>query len=128
VALAVALAGCAARIDSVHFSPSSSLERAIRQHYERYASENGTCFRPFIDGFTELTVIEDTPDRLVVDARYFFRDRVHNGDGGANGCTGFAERVFTLERAADGAPLVVAMTGDQDEPLLRSLIRRALPG
>jgi hypothetical protein len=129
VALALALAACAARIDSAWFTPSASVERAIQQHYARYASENDTCFSPFIDGFTNFTVLEDTPDRLVVDARYLFRDRVHSGQGdGANACIGFADRVFILERDPAGAPVVVGMTGDQDEPLIRSLIRRALPG
>lgn len=131
VALGLVLAGCATRIDSAHFGPPRELEQVIRRHYERHASEQGACFRPFIDGFTRFTVLEDSPDRLVVETRYLFRDRVHNGgqgDGGLNACTGFAERTFVLGRDAAGATVVVEMTGDQDEQVLRTLIRRALPG
>jgi hypothetical protein len=130
VALGFVLAACAGRLESAYFGPPGAIERLIMRHYARYASEDGACFYPFIDGFTRLTVLADTPDRLVVEARYLFRDRVHNGgqgDGGLNACTGFGERTFVLERDANGAPIVAGMTGEQDEPALRSLIRRALP-
>ena len=74
-------------------------------------------------------MIEDTPDRLVVHARYFYRDRFQQGGAGEGGqiCAGFDERTFTLARDQDGRPVVVEMTGQQDEPAIRSLIRRALP-
>jgi hypothetical protein len=127
--LGLALVGCAgARIESAYFGPPRAIERLIMRHYERYASEEGSCFNPYISGFTRLTVLEDTPDRLVVGARYLFRDRVQDGGGrSGNNCIGFAERAFALERDADGAPIVVGMTGEQDEPALRTLIRRILP-
>lgn len=127
----VLLVGCSGtQIESTHFGASPAIERAIRLHHERYASEGGgRCFRPYIDGFTKLTVLEDTPDRLVVHARYFYRDRFQEGgEDGGQVCTGFAERTFTLARSADGAPVVVAMTGEQDEPAIRSLIRRLFSG
>jgi hypothetical protein len=129
--LVMLLAGCAGRIDSAYFGPPATLERMIRYHYQRHASE-GNCFTPYIDGFTRLTVLEDTPDRLVVHARYFYRDRFHDGGGSGDAsghtCKGFGERTFTLGRDADGALIVVEMTGEQDEPAIRSLIRRVLPG
>jgi hypothetical protein len=128
-AMLVPLLGCSGtRIESQHFGSSAAIESAIKRHYERNASE-GNCFNPFIDGFTKLTVLEDTPDRLVVHARYLFGDRFKDGnDGGSGGgrCSGFAERTFTLTRSPEGH-LVVAMDGQQDEPALRTLIRRALP-
>jgi hypothetical protein len=128
VALVVLLAGCAARIESAYFGPPAAIERIIMRYYERHASE-GNCFNPYIDGFTTLTVLEDTPDRLVVQARYFYRDRFQDGGGGSGQlCAGFNERTFVLGRDADGAPIVVGMTGEQDEPAIRSLIRRMLPG
>jgi hypothetical protein len=130
--IVVLIAGCSAtQIESAYFGPSAAIERAIRSHYERHASEGGgRCFNPYIDGFTRLTVLEDTPDQLVVHARYFHRDRFREGgaDEGGQVCTGFAERTFTVARSPDGDPVVVEMTGEQDEPALRSLIRRALPG
>lgn len=128
----VLLAGCTAtRIESAHFATPAATERAIKLYYERNASEGGArCFRPFIDGFTRLDVIEDTPQRLVVEARYFFRDRAQEGGSGEGGnvCTGFNERTFTLARDQNGAPVVIGMTGEQYEPALRTLIRRMLPG
>ena len=127
----ILLAGCSStRIESAYFGPSAAIERAIRRYYERNASEGGAaCFRPYIDGFSRIDVVEDTPDRLVVDARYFFRDRAQEaGPGGGNSCVGFNERTFTLARGEDGGPVVTAMTGEQYEPAIRSLIRRMLPG
>jgi hypothetical protein len=127
----ILLAGCTStRIESAHFGPSSAIERAIRVYYERNASEGGAaCFRPYIDGFSRVDVVEDTPDRLVVNTRYFFRDRAQEGgSGGGNACIGFNERTFTLARDEDGGPVVTAMTGEQYEPAIRSLIRRMLPG
>jgi hypothetical protein len=122
--------GCStASIESAHFGPSVAIEQAIRRHHERYASEGGgRCFRPSIDGFTELEVVEETPDRLVVHARYLYRDRFQEGGGSGQVCRGFGERTFTLQRDPDANLVVVDMTGEQDEPAIRSLIRRAWPG
>jgi hypothetical protein len=123
------LLGCsgAQQIDSAHFGPSTAIERAIARHYERYASE-GDCFQPYIDGFTRLTVLEDMPQRLVVDVRYLYRDRFHDGGQGhgarGHGYSGFGARTFTLGRGSEGALVVVAMTGEQ--PAIRSSARRVL--
>lgn len=129
-AILVLLLGCSAtRVESEHFGPSAGIERAMKRHYERYASE-GNCYNPFIDGFTRLTVLEDTPDRLVVHARYFHRDRFQDGgdDGRSSGiCSGFGQRTFTLTPGPEGGDLVVTMDGQQEEPALRTLIRRMLP-
>jgi hypothetical protein len=127
------LPGCAAtRIESQHFGSSGAIERAFARHYARNASE-GNCYNPTIDGFTRLTVLEDTPDRLVVHARYLFRDRIRDRGGGDDGgsgagrCSGFGERTFFLTRSPEG-DLVVAMDGQQEEPALRTVLRRLLPG
>jgi hypothetical protein len=128
--IVVLLAACTAtRIESAHFGPPAAIERAIMRYYERHAIEGARCFYPYIDGFTKLTVLEDTPDRLIVRARYFYRDRMQEGDRGDGGhvCTGFNERTFTLARTPDGDPVVVEMAGEQEEPAIRSLIRRLLP-
>lgn len=125
--LLVVLLGCSATpIESQHFGSSVAIERAMMRHYERYASE-GNCYNPYIDGFTQLTVLEDAPDQLVVHARYLYRDRFQ--DGGGNGrstgvCTGFGKRTFTLTRSPDNGDVVVSMSGEQQEPALRLLIRR----
>ena len=127
----VLIAGCTAtRIESAYFGPSTAIEQAIRRYYERHASEGGArCFRPYIDGFSRLSVLEDTPNQLVVETRYFFRDRAQEGGpGGGSVCAGFNERTFTLTRDQDGRPVVTNMTGEQYEPAIRTLIRRVLPG
>ena len=122
----VLIAGCSAtRVETEHFGSSAAIERAMKLHYERNASE-GNCYNPIVDGFTRLDVREDTPDRLVVHARYFWRDRFQDagGDGGSGrgGCSGFGERTFALTR--EGSDLVVTMDGPQEEPALRTLIRQ----
>jgi hypothetical protein len=124
------LAGCAGtEIHSAYFGPSSAIKRTIVRYHERHASEGGArCFSPYIDGISQVTILEDTPERLVVDLRYFWRDRVQDGGSGiGQNCTGFSERTFTLARAPDGSPIVLEMSGEQDEPAIRSLIRRTLP-
>jgi hypothetical protein len=124
-------AGCAGtEIQSAYFGPSAAIKRAIVRYHEQHASEGGArCFSPYIDGISQVRVLEDTPERLVVDVRYFWRDRVQDSGGGGIGqnCTGFSERTFTLQRTQSGGLAVVRMTGQQDEPAIRSLIRRALP-
>lgn len=128
-AILVLLLGCSgSRVESEHFGSSAAIERAIKRHYERYASE-GNCYNTYIDGFTRLTVLEDTPDRLVVHARYFYRDRFQDGsgDGRSTVCSGFGERTFTLTPGRDHGDVEVAMDGQQEEPILRTLIRRMLP-
>jgi hypothetical protein len=126
-AMFLLLLGCSAnRIESEHFGSAFAIEQAIRRHYARNASE-GNCFNPYIDGFTQLEVLEDTPDRLVVHARYFYRDRFRSGGGDGGPCSGFGKRTFTLARGPEG-DVVVGMTGQQDEPAMRTLIRRVFRG
>ena len=109
------LAGCAAsRMPATSFAEPKELERTVMRYYERHASEeNSTCLTPYIDGFTRVEVVEEQPERLVVDARYFYRDRFKDdtGDGGfGRECTGYADRRFTLARSGAGVQ-VVEMTG-----------------
>ena len=82
------------------------------RHYERHASEqHGRCLNPYMDALTALEVVEDTEARMVVDARYFYRDRfMDGGDGMGVDCAGFSERRFTLVR--DEADLRVIEMSD----------------
>ena len=129
-AIPVLLLGCSAtRVESEHFGASAAIERAMERHYERNATE-GNCYHPYIDGFTHLTIREDTPDRLVVHARHLYRDRFQDGgddDRSTGVCSGFGERTFTLMRSREGDDLIVAMTGEQEESALGALFRRLLP-
>lgn len=125
LAAGAALAGCApASIESAHFGAGSDVETAIKRHYASTASErHGLCPRPYIDGITGVEIIEDSPERLVAEVGYFFRDRIREPAGDENEgsvpCTGFGERTFTVTSTGDG-PRAVEMSGPQGKTWLRS--------
>ena len=117
LALSVAVvAGCSTgRLPNTSFAQSGALERAMRSYYEAHASEDhGYCSSPYIDGLSQVHVVDEQPQRLVVDVRYFYRDwqKSNRGDSnGGNECTGFAGRSFTFGKdAADGVK-ILEMTG-----------------
>ena len=102
-ALALAsLAGCA----NSPWQPPA-YETAMKSYYEAHASEkNGRCLAPYIDGFTRVQVLEQTPERLVVDARYLYRDWIKDRDGRQDGgmareCIGYSQRSFVLAETDD---------------------------
>ena len=108
------VAGCAAsRVPETGFGDRQALERAIISYYERHAAEeNRTCLSPFMYGLTQVNVVEDQPERLVLDVRYLYRDRNKDdrGDGLGRECSDYGERRFTLQK--DGAGFeVLEMTG-----------------
>jgi hypothetical protein len=74
------------------------------RYYEDHASEQyGRCLNPYIDALTSLEVVEETATRMVVDVRYFYRDRfMDGGEGMGVECSGFSERRFTLARDEAG--------------------------
>ena len=87
-------------------------------YYAAHATEEyGYCPTPYIDGLTQIRVVENAPDRLVVDVRYFYRDRSKNDRGGGQGqgreCTGFAGRQFTFGQGKAGGVAVLKMTGQR---------------
>lgn len=126
-----ALAGCASpSIESAQFGAGSAVETAIKRYYASRASEqHGLCPRPYIDGITGVEIIEDSPERLVAEVSYFFRDRIREPAGDENEgsvpCAGFGERTFTVTSTEQG-PEVVEMSGPQGEPYLRTLVKDAL--
>ena len=110
---AVLLAACAPRMPATSFAEPSAVERAIIRYYEYNATEeNRTCLSPYIEGLTQVNVVEDTPERLVVDVRYLYRDRFKDdrGNGMGRECSGYAGRRFTLAKTDAGID-VVEMTG-----------------
>ena len=86
--------------------------RAIEAYHATHATEeSGRCAAPFIDGFSPTRVVEDGPQRQVVDVRYLDGDRIRDrSDGDGSQCVGFNGRRFTLERT-QAAVAVVEMTG-----------------
>jgi hypothetical protein len=101
----VALAGLAAGCAELPWQPPA-YETAIKSYYEAHASEKtGRCLAPYIDDFTTVQVVEDTPERMVVDARYLYRDWVKDQSGADDRpfseCVGYNQRSFVLDKAGD---------------------------
>jgi len=103
VVFAGLVAGCA----NAPWQPPA-YESAIKRYYEAHASEyNGQCLAPYIDGFTRVEVVEDTPDRMVVDTSYLYRDWLkdrrdtRSGQGFMRQCVSYGQRSFVLARSDD---------------------------
>jgi hypothetical protein len=99
---ALLLVGC-----SSVFGEQPQLDGTIERYYEAHASERGgQCLAPYIDGVTGTQVVEDDPQRLVVDVRYLYRDRYKDNEAGIEGngltgCVGYGARRFVLARSDD---------------------------
>ena len=117
--VALWLAAC---VDGLAPNPGSSLAGEpgllpiVRQYYERRATEeNGRCRVPLLDGVMSSTVVESTPERMVIQIRYLYRDLTAELRGA---CRGFGNRTFTIDKEATGF-VVVEMTGAQHPRGLR---------
>ncbi|HEX2527229.1 MAG TPA: hypothetical protein VHL31_13155 [Geminicoccus sp.] len=81
---------------------------AIQSYYAANAWEEGArCVSPSMT-VTRTNILEDTPERLVVEARYYWQDGRRSSDNAAVTCSGFETRTFTLAQGR-----VVSMTGEQ---------------
>ncbi len=122
--LTVALvASCATRLPGTSFAEPAALDRAMKDYYGAHATEQwGYCLTPYIDGLTQVAVVDNRSDKLVVDVRYFYRDRSKNGrrnkstnismqGGFGRDCTGYAGRQFTFGKDKTGGIEVLDMTG-----------------
>jgi hypothetical protein len=118
------LAGCATRLPSASFAKPAALNRAMMAYYDAHATEeHGYCLTPYIDGLTHVDVVDNEPDKLVVDVRYFYRDRSkydraqnqsapsHAQSTTHHECTNFAGRQFTFGKTKTGQVEVLDMTG-----------------
>ena len=101
------VAGCA----DVPWQPPA-YQTAMKRYYQAHATEkNGRCRAPYIDGFTKVEMVEDTPGRMLVEARYLYRDWVKDGgDQPFTACIGYAGRSFVLTQADDRVQ-VLEMSG-----------------
>jgi hypothetical protein len=97
----------------------SSLGQAhgtVERYYEEHASEGGgRCLAPYVAGITNTQVVENAPERLVVDVRYLYRDRIKDQTRGnpadvLTSCIGFGERRFVFARKGDSLD-VAKMSG-----------------
>ena len=116
LSLIVLLAGCSTgRLPGTSFAEPAALEQAMTRYYEAHATEqHGYCSTPYIDGLTQVQVVDNRPERLVVNVRYLYRDRQKDGSGAStdgNECTGYAGRNFTFGKSEAGGVKVLEMTG-----------------
>jgi hypothetical protein len=83
---------------------------AIRRYYESNAAEeNNACSALSMSSVTQIDVVSDNRDTLVVDVSYFYSNWAHRD---SMRCRGFGERQFTLARAPGGYR-VTDMTGER---------------
>ncbi len=95
------------------------LQLDLRDYYHRHAvEEGGRCPRPVIEAVTDSAILEDKPDRLVLDLRYAYRDILNDGDDNCDRrfqplrctvmreCEGFSSRTFTIQRGPEGRKIV----------------------
>ncbi len=89
------------------------LQREIRRYYEARATEDfARCPSPRISTLTRAELVEDTPQRVVMDIGYRWRDEGQTADGDSRTpCQGFGERRFTFARAEGGELSVERMSG-----------------
>jgi hypothetical protein len=110
------VAGCTTsnQLPTNSFAEPAALDRAMMRYYEAHAMEQwGYCLTPYIDGLTQVAVVEDRPDRLVLDVRYLYRDRqkANSQNSFATECVSYAGRQFTFGKGNTGGVEVVDMTG-----------------
>jgi hypothetical protein len=111
-----ALAGLAACNTSGQGIPDwLEAQTAITWYYENNAWEQGaSCIPPNLLGITSTTIVQDTPQQLVLDVRYLWNVEGQGDDQLAGvPCFGSSERTFVLAKATGGGYSVVSMTGPQ---------------
>jgi len=108
----VLLGGCAA--DGPPLAGFNGGQWAVVSYYNRHAWEKGaSCTSPEMR-VTGWRVLDQTPERTIVEVRYHFHDRsVDDGDRLVSRCSDWGVRQFTLVPTGDGRAVVRAMTGPQ---------------
>ena len=114
--LAAALAGCGWQGPPLAGYPG--LQWQVISYYGGRATEaNAMCPNPEIQAVTRAEVIEQTPERVVMDLHYHWVDdgqTVDTGEGGSRiVCADWGRRRFTFARNSAGGLEVVGMTGPQ---------------
>ena len=93
------------------------LQWQVMSFYSARATERSfTCNTPQMRTITAARVIDDTPDRLVMDLRYTWVDdnsAIDMPHGGSILCQDWGERTFTFSRSTDGTLAVLSMSGPQ---------------
>lgn len=120
------LAGCGYEGPAVAGYPG--LQNKIMWYYDSNALEqNATCTQPRMRSITGTQVIDENPESVVMQIRYYWLDegQLDFDRGGftpfpavpLQRCNGFAERTFTFVKMTDGNLQVRSMSGPQrDQP------------
>ena len=132
VLLAAGLVAACAGVRAWDLAGHPGLLLDVKRYYEFNATEEyGRCPSPLLEGVTAADVLEETPERLTVRLRYYYRDAFHDWDEGCDArgggmltrmcrtgrfanppCRGYSERAFTIDKRGEELQ-VVAMTGPQ---------------
>jgi hypothetical protein len=112
IAATLLVAACASNPDQ-QLAAFPGLVGQLESFYRGRAFERGaTCVSPGVT-VTDARIVQETPQQLLVQARYVYQGRGSGGGGNGSGsCTGFGERLFTVAREG-AATTVVAMSGEQ---------------
>src|SRR5688572_22435105 len=99
-----ALAGCGWQGPSLAGYPG--LQYQVISFYDDRATErSAACPNPEMQSITSNRVVEDTPERVVMDVRYYWIDWSQGTDvqgGTVTTCRDWSERTFTFSRTSDG--------------------------
>jgi hypothetical protein len=110
-----ALAGCGWQGPSLAGYPG--LQHQVISFYDDRATERSwACPNPEMQSITSNRVVEDTPERVVMDVRYYWIDWSQGTDvqgGTVTTCRDRSERTFTFSRTSGGGLQVQSMSGPQ---------------
>ena len=113
--LALALAGCGWQGPALE--GHAGLQYQVISYYNANASERqASCPNPEMQSITSSHVVEDSPEKVVMDIRYYWVDWSQATDvrgGSMTTCRDWGERTFTFARTTSGGLGVVGMTGAQ---------------
>ncbi len=95
----------------------AGLQYQVISFYDAHASERQwSCPNPAMQSVTSTRVVEDTPQKVVMDIRYYWVDWSQATDvpgGSLTTCRDWGERTFTFARNSDGTLQPESMTGPQ---------------
>jgi hypothetical protein len=113
--LPAALVGCGWQGPSLAGYPG--LQHQVISFYDDRAAERSwACPNPEMQSITSNRVVEDAPERVVMEVRYYWIDWSQATDvagGSVTTCRDRSERTFTFARTSDGGLEVRSMTGPQ---------------
>jgi hypothetical protein len=114
--VAAVVGGCGAQGPSLAGYPG--LQWEVISFYGAHATErSASCPNPQMRAVTRHRIVEETPEGVVMDVRYYWVDESQASDlgrgGNATTCQDWGERTFTFARTSDGGLEVQSMTGPQ---------------